>query len=313
MFNTSEKLKNQIKVKNTKITDAFNVASEIQDTLVKDKKGSQLKQYVDDLASDHRDLLAQEDNLSSLDNIKESIDASIQRIEEVYNNNAQEIEQIRMVLDGLTTSINSMQQLQESFINSFVGLREQMKSIRECTEMISDLSNQTNLLALNATIEAARAGEHGRGFAVVAGEVKKLSLDTAEASSKIDSTVDGFNHQIDTIITETETNKKMLEDMSNSTNNAQSIFNNTLEKEEHNKSSMSGILTSINENVIKLQSVASFHLSLQKTTESNFQKIEQYIDQKIANNSYLSEAVRNLGILKELLETALKSSENQGC
>jgi methyl-accepting chemotaxis protein len=309
MFNTSEKLKNQIKVKNTKITDAFNVASEIQDTLVKDKKGSQLKQYVDDLASDHRDLLAQEDNLSSLDNIKESIDASIQRIEEVYNNNAQEIEQIRMVLDGLTTSINSMQQLQESFINSFVGLREQMKSIRECTEMISDLSNQTNLLALNATIEAARAGEHGRGFAVVAGEVKKLSLDTAEASSKIDSTVDGFNHQIDTIITETETNKKMLEDMSNSTNNAQSIFNNTLEKEEHNKSSMSGILTSINENVIKLQSVASFHLSLQKTTESNFQKIEQYIDQKIANNSYLSEAVRNLGILKELLETALKSSE----
>ena len=309
MFNTSEKLKNQIKVKNTKITDAFNVASEIQDKLVKDKKGSQLKQYVDDLASDHRDLLAQEDNLSSLDNIKESIDASIQRIEEVYNNNAQEIEQIRMVLDGLTTSINSMQQLQESFINSFVGLREQMKSIRECTEMISDLSNQTNLLALNATIEAARAGEHGRGFAVVAGEVKKLSLDTAEASSKIDSTVDGFNHQIDTIITETETNKKMLEDMSNSTNNAQSIFNNTLEKEEHNKSSMSGILTSINENVIKLQSVASFHLSLQKTTESNFQKIEQYIDQKIANNSYLSEAVRNLGILKELLETALKSSE----
>ena len=309
MFNTSEKLKNQIKVKNTKITDAFNVASEIQDTLVKDKKGSQLKQYVDDLASDHRDVLAQEDNLSSLDNIKESIDASIQRIEEVYNNNAQEIEQIRMVLDGLTTSINSMQQLQESFINSFVGLREQMKSIRECTEMISDLSNQTNLLALNATIEAARAGEHGRGFAVVAGEVKKLSLDTAEASSKIDSTVDGFNHQIDTIITETETNKKMLEDMSNSTNNAQSIFNNTLEKEEHNKSSMSGILTSINENVIKLQSVASFHLSLQKTTESNFQKIEQYIDQKIANNSYLSEAVRNLGILKELLETALKSSE----
>ena len=69
MFNTSEKLKNQIKVKNTKITDAFNVASEIQDTLVKDKKGSQLKQYVDDLASDHRDLLAQEDNLSSLDRV----------------------------------------------------------------------------------------------------------------------------------------------------------------------------------------------------------------------------------------------------
>lgn len=233
MFGASrEKIKNQLKNKNNRISDAFTVANEIEESLRNDKKGSKLKQFITDLADDHRDLLAQEENLSSLDGIKDSIDEAIQKVEEVYSNNAREIEEIKQVLDSLTTSIVSMQKLQESFISSFVGLREQMKSIRECTEMISDLSNQTNLLALNATIEAARAGEHGRGFAVVAGEVKKLSLDTAEASSKIDTTVDGFNHQIDTIITETETNKRMLEDMSNSTNNAQNIFNNAMGKEK---------------------------------------------------------------------------------
>lgn len=309
MFGASrEKIKNQLKNKNNRISDAFTVANEIEESLRNDKKGSKLKQFITDLADDHRDLLAQEENLSSLDGIKDSIDESIQKVEEVYSNNAREIEEIKQVLDSLTTSIVSMQKLQESFISSFIGLREQMKSIRECTEMISDLSNQTNLLALNATIEAARAGEHGRGFAVVAGEVKKLSLDTAEASSKIDTTVDGFNHQIDTIITETETNKQMLEDMSNSTNNAQNIFNNAMEKEKNNRMSMGDIIGSINNNIIKLQSVASFHLDLQKATAESFKKIENYVEEKMAKNEYLADTINNMEVLKDLLDSALKDT-----
>jgi methyl-accepting chemotaxis protein len=309
MFGASrEKIKNQLKNKNNRISDAFTVANEIEESLRNDKKGSKLKQFITDLADDHRDLLAQEENLSSLDGIKDSIDEAIQKVEEVYSNNAREIEEIKQVLDSLTTSIVSMQKLQESFISSFVGLREQMKSIRECTEMISDLSNQTNLLALNATIEAARAGEHGRGFAVVAGEVKKLSLDTAEASSKIDTTVDGFNHQIDTIITETETNKQMLEDMSNSTNNAQNIFNNAMEKEKNNRMSMGDIIGCINNNIIKLQSVASFHLDLQKTTAESFKKIENYVEEKMAKNEYLADTINNIEVLKDLLDSALKDT-----
>ncbi|MBL0387662.1 hypothetical protein JJB07_13560 [Tumebacillus sp. ITR2] len=68
-------------------------------------------------------------------------------------------------------------------------LNEKIKEIDAITVSINRIASMTKMLALNAGIEAARAGEHGRGFSVVANEVRKLSEQSAEATTSIKNVI----------------------------------------------------------------------------------------------------------------------------
>lgn len=59
--------------------------------------------------------------------------------------------------------------------------------IEQMVQSIEKIARETTLLAMNAKIEAARAGENGRGFSVVADAVKRLSIQTNEATVNIQS------------------------------------------------------------------------------------------------------------------------------
>ncbi len=278
MFSRKNKNNKLLQEKQSLIENSIALTDDIEHMTLSSSQMDELHRLIANIKSDHEELLDMHENVSSIDSIKNEIDSSVAKIEEVYSSNVEGIEQIHHVLDSMSSSVESMTRLQETFIKSFIALREQMNSIKECTGMISDLSNQTNLLALNATIEAARAGEHGRGFAVVAGEVKKLSLDTAEASSKIDSTVEGFTQQINDIINETESNKAELESMTSATDDARSLFVQAREKGDKDRNAVGNIISNINENIIKLQSIASYHLELQKHSMKGFNDIESFAD-----------------------------------
>lgn len=79
-------------------------------------------------------------------------------------------------------------------------LSSYMRQIGEITKLIVGISQQTNLLALNASIEAARAGDAGKGFALVSEQVKKLAIQSTDASARINNIMGRLTNKIAFII-----------------------------------------------------------------------------------------------------------------
>lgn len=72
----------------------------------------------------------------------------------------------------------------------------QVGRLTPLADLIGDIARQTNLISINASIEAARAGHEGAGFKVVAAEVRRLSVQTAEAAREIRAGILAANQSI---------------------------------------------------------------------------------------------------------------------
>ncbi len=130
-------------------------------------------------------------------------------------------DEVQISNDKMTQLISSMDEINNS-----------SQQISKIIKTIDDIAFQTNILALNAAVEAARAGEAGKGFAVVAGEVRNLSIKSAEAAKNTASLIElsisavetGTNRATETaksihnIIDSVKQTSQLMNQISNATN-----------------------------------------------------------------------------------------------
>lgn len=125
------------------------------------------------------------DNISVIETETQELNNNSAKMNEASQNAA---ESMNLVLTSSETTYNIIAEI----IGQAKEMNQEISSINEAVELISDITTQTNLLSLNASIEAARAGQAGKGFAVVASEIKQL----AEQSSQGTDTIKGIAETI---------------------------------------------------------------------------------------------------------------------
>lgn len=105
----------------------------------------------------------------------------------------------REELQPVIQHLENMLESKNVLLDSLGQLATSTADLRDMAHSVGVIAAQTNLLALNAAIEAARVGAHGKGFAVVAGEVRRLSLISAETGKTINIRV----HEITEVVKST--------------------------------------------------------------------------------------------------------------
>jgi len=140
--------------------------------------------------------------LTDIDQLSVATNELVYSMEEVEKNTQATAESTReaddraknasqVVIDA-ENSINGVSNEVNNASDAMDKLQVDVSNVETILSTIQNIAEQTNLLALNAAIEAARAGENGRGFAVVADEVRNLASRTQEATSEVNSVLEGL-------------------------------------------------------------------------------------------------------------------------
>ena len=155
----------------------------------------------------------------------EEISASLEEISSMVKQNADNAVQASKLTASASHAIDATNTSMQRSLAASEEIAKASNETNKIIKTIDEIAFQTNLLSLNAAVEAARAGEAGTGFAVVAGEVRGLSMRSAEASkrtaelieqtiAKVREGIEIFNltgKSIGEVVTQTHTIRQLVE------------------------------------------------------------------------------------------------------
>ncbi|HOL56886.1 MAG TPA: methyl-accepting chemotaxis protein [Spirochaetota bacterium] len=135
---------------------------------------------------------------------------------EDLNKNTDKIKELsyktREISDKLNDYAYEVNQLLSSSIKSITEVEKSSNTIREISDVISNIAEKTNLLSINASIESAHSGQYGKGFAIVAHEIRKLSTDTSKKAKDIIEAIKTISGKISSAVAISKDGSKKLEE-----------------------------------------------------------------------------------------------------
>ncbi|MCT4593335.1 MAG: phosphate/phosphite/phosphonate ABC transporter substrate-binding protein [Anaeromicrobium sp.] len=188
-------------------------------------------------------------NIDSLVSELNHLNKNVLHLDEASSKSTNIIKENKDILEGIFNYMNVLSNHVEEAAENNNSLSQYSAQINNILDYIKNLSNQTNLLALNASIEAARAGESGRGFMVVADEIRKLSLETDNATLQIESFIKN-------IVTSINKSHKSMENCINTIEKSQGIIGDSSNALE----SINSIFENIKSNIEKLRNISENQL-----------------------------------------------------
>ena len=187
-----------------------------------------------------------------------------------------EMQSINSVVEGTTTTIDS--------------LHQRSQEISQIIVVIQGIAEQTNLLALNAAIEAARAGEQGRGFAVVADEVRVLATKTSGATSEIGDLIGKMQSEVERIVDNIASVSSSVNTGVEMSSDAERSLSDISQKVQETKNMIAEISASLSQ-----QQQASTEISSSIHRVSDMAEVNQLsVEETKSAASYLVQVSKNL-------------------
>ena len=151
---------------------------------------------------------------SAVTQMSESMKSSVETAKkstELAKTTSELSHQSEVAVLGVEKALSEMVKTNQSTVDAFSGLSEQVKSVNLAmeeisskTKVINDIVFQTKLLSFNASVEAARAGEHGKGFSVVAEEIGNLAKISGDSAIEISKILEKSKKLVDHLVNESQ-------------------------------------------------------------------------------------------------------------